>query len=142
MLHIQNDNKCQTIKYKINLFKEPELKMTYFECDQCDSKTAQNVHVNMKHQLQHSETEIEGEFLCVMCDYKCKRNASLNKHINTKHPNSIKSNPFKCKLCDWISVDEQVIRYHMIDHCEKVMTGDQHDVNQMKEVTKKLSRIE
>ena len=30
----------------------------------------------------------------------------------------------------------------MIDHCEKVMTADQHDVNQMKEVTEKLSRIE
>ena len=30
----------------------------------------------------------------------------------------------------------------MIDHCEKVMTADQHDVNQMKEVTLMMSRIE
>ena len=73
---------------------------------------------------------------------QCKIHANLNKHINTKHPNLIKSNTFKCKLCDWISVVEQLIRYYMIDHCENVMTADQHDVNQMKEVTLMMSRIE
>ena len=120
--------------------------MTFFECDQCDSsfisETALQMHVNMKHQLQHFESKTEAEIQCVMFEYKCKRTTNLNKHINTKHPNSIHSTPFKCKLCDWVSEDEQLIRYHMKDNFEKVRSAYQNDVNKMKEVTEKLSRIE
>ena len=75
----------ETIKYKINLFEQPELKIKYFECDQCDSsfisETSRHMYVNKKHKLQHFETETEGKFLCVMADNKCKRINTLTPSI-------------------------------------------------------------
>ena len=107
-LKLENIN----ILHMISLFEEPEVKMTYFKCDLCDSsfisERALNEHVKLNHPSTHSENKSE-EFQCVMCDYKCTRNATLNKHINSKHPNSVKTNPFKCNLCDWISADEELI---------------------------------
>ena len=91
------------------------LKLTPFECGECDSKFGQKGdlarHINTVH---HKLTPFE----CTECDSKFGRKGDLTKHINQVH---LKLTPFECTECDSKFGQKGDLTRHI-----KICTGKEH----------------